>query len=173
MSGAEDVDLEDGPAEVVAAANGAGAPAPALAAATAAAASSSAADDATLPPSSAPPLVLEWRLSAFVRVPDAAAARRSACVALVRAPPTRMRQILFAVEGVIKPGVMLGVLGPSGCGKTTLLSALGRRTEAQVKGVIKVRVPSRIAVRACSSICARGRVRCQTLTSIALAAARR
>jgi ABC-type glutathione transport system ATPase component len=95
--------------------------------------------------------VVAWRrLSAFVRVPDMAAPRRW-CGAL-RATPTKRKQILFGVAGTVQPGVMLGILGPSGSGKTSLLSILGRRSNAEVKGVILVRARAKPCVR-CDTRC--------------------
>jgi ABC-type multidrug transport system fused ATPase/permease subunit len=88
------------------------------------------------------PLVFEWRrLCAFVRVPDPAApaAQRRWRAALGLSPPSKQRQILHGVSGIVTKGEMLGVLGPSGSGKTSLLSILGGRSDADIRGAILVR----------------------------------
>ena len=169
LTALDDVDLEGGPCEEMASKTSSGAASKEGATGAPAPGSGrdGSIDEATATSAAAVPLSLEWRqLSAFVRVPDLSAQRRR-CAAL-RSTPTKRRQILFGVSGSIEPGVMLGVLGPSGsgmcsgacvtrssaqcarklltcvaclcaAGKTSLLSILGRRSDAEVTGSILVR----------------------------------
>jgi len=59
-----------------------------------------------------------------------------------------MKQILFNVSGIAKPGEMIALMGPSGSGKTTLLNVLGGRALANLTGQVLINnVPFKKSMR--------------------------
>ena len=80
------------------------------------------------------------RVGATVEVPVASgpaehgeerpSALRRAVALLRLRKPTRRREVLADVTGVVAPGAMVALMGPSGAGKTTLLDTIARRPAA-------------------------------------------
>jgi ABC-type multidrug transport system ATPase subunit len=97
---------------------------------------------------------LEWRnLNFFVPVADPAKLRNDKTIMdnITRGLPEpkfvtqeskHFKQVLFNLNGYVKPGEMVAIIGPSGSGKTSLLNALSQRwylsTGSQLKGDVSI-----------------------------------